>query len=266
MADAETLSAPSSSAIATSPKNATAAYVVMQRIQVQSGGTAVDGKVVLNSLTLTNPGTASVAAARVFLSTTASTTIPADAVQIGRTTAVWSAATSTTIVLSSGTTTQRTVFTATPAYVYILFDMLSTQATRTTQSSVTEIGVVNPPDTGATGLNLTSNVITLSAGGAKATVVNCYDCHGDSTKPNMDSATRSITTGSFVGSHNRHAGTLGMACTVCHTSNVITGHRTGYINISNPIYSGTGSYSKATGPTYSFPQSSNPIMGTCSSV
>ena len=118
-----------------------------------------------------------------------------------------------------------------------------------------------PDDTSATGLNLSSNVITLAAG-VKATISLCTDCH---TNPPVDSATRNAATGLFRGSHNKHAGSLGLACTVCHSNNTTTGHRTGYISMASPsIYGGT--YSKASAPTYSFPQSSNPTMGTCNNV
>jgi len=265
LADAETLSAPTSVAIApTGNRNATSAYVIMSRITATSSGAVLDGKIELNSLTLNNPGTANVAAGRVYLSTTATTTLPTDAVQIGRTSGLWTAATSTTIVLSSGTTTQRTVLTTTPGYLYIVFDMLSTEAGKTTSANVTAIGVVTTGgDTNPAGMSLSSNVVTLVAGGAKATVVNCYDCHGDQTKPNMDNATRSAVTGSFVGSHNKHAGALGYACTSCHASNTGTNHRDGYVDMASPTFFG-GTYSKGT-PTR-FAQSTSLIMGTCNTV
>ena len=67
-----------------------------------------------------------------------------------------------------------------------------------------------------TGLNLLSTSLPLSSGGAKATVVHCYDCHGDgATGTDMD-GTRSAATGSFVGSHNKHVTSLSYACTNCH--------------------------------------------------
>ena len=137
LADAETLTAAGNTAIATTPKNDTAAYVVMQRFQVTSGGAVADNKVELNSLTLDdNTATAQYSAVRVFISTSATTTLPGDAVQIGRTAGIWSGATATTIVLSSGTTTARTVSTGTPAYLYIVYDMLAGQAPNTAQSRV----------------------------------------------------------------------------------------------------------------------------------
>ena len=55
VADAETLMVGPSQNIATSPVNATAAYVVMSRITVTSSG-AGDGKIELNSLTLDDNG------------------------------------------------------------------------------------------------------------------------------------------------------------------------------------------------------------------
>ena len=271
-ANAETLSVSGNTAIATSPKNDTAAYVVMQRFVVTSntGGTN-DGVVVLNSITLDdNTATATAYdAVRVYLSTTATTTIPADAVEIGRNSADYTGA-STVISLTGGATADRTVATGTPGYIYIVYDMAPGQAPRTALSRVTAMTVVSPDTFVSTGLPFSSSTITLAAGGAKATVITCFDCHGDGVNSNSMDGARSAATGSFIGSHNKHVGSLTYACTVCHSGGALTTtnmtHRNGYINIANPIYSGTGAYSKASGPTYSFAQSSNPTMGTCSTI
>ena len=75
-ADAEILSTPNNTQVTTGSVNATASYVIMQRIQLDStaGG---DNKVVVNSLTLDDStATAQYSAVRVYLSTTSSTTIP----------------------------------------------------------------------------------------------------------------------------------------------------------------------------------------------
>ncbi len=274
-ADAEILTASSPTAIASGNKYATAAYVIMQRFQLDSStGVPDDTVVTLSTVTISNPGTANVAVGRVFLSTTSSSTMLRNAVEIGRTRgSVWSAGTITTIVTNLVPTSQRSVTTGTPAFIYIVYDMLSTQATRTTSSSVTGIGVLSP-DTVPVQPNYSSNVINLLAGGAKATIVNCYDCHGDMSGTNtwsMDGP-RSGTTGSFIGSHNTHITSLNIACTVCHSGGAISstnfGHRNGFINMANPINNPGGTYSKS-GATYSFLQSSvatTLTMGTCNNV
>ena len=267
VAEAETLSAGLNTAITpTLPnKSDTAAYVVMQRFQLTSasGGTD-DGKVTLTSLTLDdNTATAQYAAVRVYLSTTSTTTIPVNAIQIGRTTGIWTGATATTIPISSGTTTQRSVFTGAPAYVYIAYDMLAGQAPNTAQSRVTAVAVA-APDTILVQPTGNSNLITLSAG-VNASITLCTQCH---TNPPVDSATRNVATGLFVGSHNKHAVSLSLVCTVCHSNNVTTGHRTGYISMASPSIYG-GNYSKATASPFSFPQTTNATtgtMGTCNNV
>jgi len=271
VADAETLTAGPTTAITpTNPaQNTIAQYVVMSRITVSSTG-AGDGLVTLASVTINNPGTAGLQAGRVFISSNStSTTMPSDALEIGKTRGLWSAGTTTVILLSNGTTTtQRSVFTNTPKYLYIAFDMA---AAGTVQASVTGIGVAGG-DTPATGLTSLSNLVNVAASGVFAKVTVCTDCHGLTL---LDNTTRSAATGSFVGSHNKHVDSRQLICASCHVypiSTSSTDHRNGYINMAGTFSfqaSAGNSYSKASGPTYSFLQSSaatSATAGTCSNL
>jgi predicted CxxxxCH...CXXCH cytochrome family protein len=263
VADAETLTVSNPYSIPTGTKYDTAAYVLMQRFDLTSGGTPTDGKVVLNSLTLDDgAGTAtSYNAARVYIASTSSTTLPASAVQVGRTLlgSAWSGV-STPIALSSAAT----VTTGTPMYLYIMFDMAPGQAPLTARSNVTAIGTVADGAAAGAFPFLSAGTITLSAGGLKATVTTCQDCHGTSL---LDSPTRSAATGSFMGSHNKHVDSMSYACSACHINPAATNHRNGLINMANPFLNGgAGNYSKS-GPTFTFAQSSNPLpFGTCNTI
>ena len=261
LGDALTVSA--NTAIAGSPQFDNATGVVMQRFQVDSSN-ASDGTVVLSSLTLDDTGTAtSSAGAKVYISPTSSTTLPVGAVLIGS--AVPFTAASTVITLSGGTAADRTVTNGTGTkYIYIVYDMASGQAGNSVRSSVTAVGVASP-DTGAGSVGL-SNLITLQAGPVDpSTIKDCSGCHGN---PPVDNATRDGLTGRFPGTHDTHAGATNynISCTACHVSNAANDHRTGYIDMANPINGNTGAaYSKG---TVSFPQSNSTsfVGGRCSNT
>ena len=97
-------------------------------------------------------------------------------------------------------------------------------------------------------------------------IADCAGCHGN---PPSDAARIAGLSGTFLGSHNKHAGSspvqYGQACTVCHYNNGTypTGnkHSNGYINITG---------SKVRGNSYSLGRSKqishNPTFGTCSNV
>ena len=134
--------------------------VLMQRVQVT--GT---GAMELNSLTLNDLGTTSVlASAEIYISLTAATVLPVDAVLVGSS-ANW-AGTSTQFALTAGTTANRSLGGSEPLtkYIYIVYDMSSGQASKTVQSSITAVGVVSP-NVSATGLTMNSNVVTLDYSG-----------------------------------------------------------------------------------------------------
>jgi predicted CxxxxCH...CXXCH cytochrome family protein len=150
--------------VATGTRLDTDTGVIMQRVQV-TGSSAME----LNSLTLDDSGTANtIASAQIWISPTSATTLPGDAVLVGSMTN-WGGS-STQFPLTGGTTANRTLGGTQPAskYIYIVYDMSEGQATKSVQSKITAIGVVSPAN-GATGLNLSSNVITLAYSGNKLT-------------------------------------------------------------------------------------------------
>ena len=129
----------------------------MQRFRVTASANTIE----MNSLTINDPGSASlIDAVRVYEDTTSSATLPGTATLIGNISA-WNGA-STSITLNQGTAADRTVTSGTPKFIYIVYDMNSGMSGQTVQSQVTAVGVVTP-DTGATGLTFNSTAITLSA-------------------------------------------------------------------------------------------------------
>ena len=93
----------------------------------------------------------------------------------------------------------------------------------------------------------------------------CTDCHG---MPPIDAAYRNITTGGFKGSHQTHQPAVATAnqCAICHTGSgaYLTDHMDGVVNLSSNLNSSpvAATYSKGV----FFNQTSNPVMGSCSSV
>lgn len=90
-------------------------------------------------------------------------------------------------------------------------------------------------------------------------ITSCGDCHDN---PPADGTARNNPEGAVVGSHNKHATTYSLACTVCHVNNTTYNHRNGNIEMVSPLNNHSGSYSKGT----SFAQSNNPTLGTCSTT
>ena len=97
-----------------------------------------------------------------------------------------------------------------------------------TSTRVTGIGV-SAPDTSATGLALSSNSFTLTAGSTASVITSCSGCH---TFPPADSTgNRNVPVGSIVGSHSEHSAA---ACSTCHVvpateTGVDFGHRSGTV-------------------------------------
>ncbi|WP_236685634.1 CxxxxCH/CxxCH domain c-type cytochrome [Geobacter pickeringii] len=106
-------------------------------------------------------------------------------------------------------------------------------------------------------------LMMLAAPAGAASV--CNDCHG---MPPIDAPYRNITTGGFKGSHQTHQPTVAVAsnCAVCHTGSGSYGmdHMNGKVDMSSNINTSpvAATYSKGV----FFNQTSNPVMGTCSSV
>jgi predicted CxxxxCH...CXXCH cytochrome family protein len=158
------------------------AGVVMQRLDLTSSG-----QLELSSLTMANAGTSNVIAnAEIYLSPTAATVLPPDAVLVGSA-ANWSG-TSTSFPLTGGTSANRTIGGSAPATksVYIVYDFTSGQATKTAQSQVTAVGVV-APNNGLSGQNLRSNVVTLDYSGNQLQV-QASSSAGASTAKDSDVA------------------------------------------------------------------------------
>lgn len=124
---------------------------------------------------------------------------------------------------------------------------------------------------------ITATAPTAAAGAAVAvglnpdlitgtSIISCSGCHGN---PPADGTGRNALPGQFQGSHNKHAGfgtgQYKLVCTKCHTSNTLTTHSNGSINIANPINANTGAtYTKG----YSFPINNSTTLsgGTCANT
>jgi len=249
-APADTLTVGTNTAIATNASDS-AAGVIMQRLKLDSNVNG-DGQVILSSVTL-DDGTAtatSYANAKVYIDGTAATTLPGTAVLIGSQASFTGG--STVISLTAGTTANRTVTNPASKYLYIVYDMASGQAGNTVQSHVTAVSVASP-DTGASGLNYSSTLFTLTAGPV-ATITSCTGCHG---YPPVDGTARNVPSGQFRGSHNTH----GATCTVCHVAATNLKHADGNINMAANINNTGGAYSK----TATFAVSNAAFSGgTCS--
>jgi len=268
VAAADSLTVTGNTTIASGSRNDTATYVIMQRFQVSSS--ALGNGVELSSLTLDDNGASATAysAARVYisLSSVATSTLPAGAAQIGKSTTYTGA--SQAIPLNLGSTADRTVTSTAPKYIYIVYDMASGQSGRTAISRVSALTAAAPDTVNAFTAIATTPAVSLTALGAGGTLNLCIGCHGDNAAF-TDGTSRNNPAGTFPGSHNTHAGgsPLSLTCNNCHVNPAANNHRNGLINMVNPIYSGTGSYTKS-GATYSFAQSNvpNPSMGTCGTV
>ena len=118
--------------------------------------------------------------------------------------------------------------------------------------------------------------VVISAGVAFAAPqygLNCASCHG---MPPIDSATRNVNTGGFVGNHQNHqSGTPSIAtCAVCHNASGYTNsHTNGQISFkktmnASPKAGATYTSSGLTDAgTYTFKnQTTVPSLGTCSNV
>ncbi|RJQ47980.1 MAG: hypothetical protein C4538_04500, partial [Nitrospiraceae bacterium] len=132
--------------------------VIMQRFQVDSSNVA-DGQVELILLGLLDEGTAtSILDAKVYISTTSSSTLPLDAVLIGNTGA-WDG-THKTLTLNGGAASDRTVTNGISKYIYIVYDIASGQAGYTIKSVVSSV-TVDSPDLGAANIG-SSNLLNIN--------------------------------------------------------------------------------------------------------
>ncbi|MBI5665336.1 MAG: alkaline phosphatase, partial [Nitrospirae bacterium] len=135
------------------------AGIVMQRFKVDSNNVQ-NGQVGLTSLTLSDEGTtASILDAKIYISTTSSGSLPADAVLIGNT-GLWDGK-AMAITLSGGTAADRTVTNGTSKYIYIVYDTAPGQADTTILSRVSSVFVAAPDlNVGNVG---TSNLLNIYA-------------------------------------------------------------------------------------------------------
>lgn len=107
--------------------------------------------------------------------------------------------------------------------------------------------------------------LVLLASGLARAASTCSDCHG---MPPIDAAYRNITTGGFKGSHQTHQPAVATAsnCAVCHTGSAayLSDHLNEKIELSSNVNNSpvAATYSKGV----FFNQTSNPVMGSCSSV
>ncbi len=100
---------------------------------------------------------------------------------------------------------------------------------------------------------------------AAFTVTACTDCHAT---PPVESGTRGTPAGAVVGSHAKHD-SESIACIVCHgdttSGETNFAHSNRKIEFVNPIYSGTGAYSKGTSVTQ-LNDMDGSGLGSCSSI
>jgi predicted CxxxxCH...CXXCH cytochrome family protein len=139
--------------------------VLMQRLQLQGSG-----DLTLTSVTMDDPGSANnILNAYLYISGSAQTTLPSDAVLIAQAQNWSGSSTAFDLTAIGGTASARTLTGTTPKYLYVVYDMAQGQANQTVSSHVTAVGVAYP-NTGATGLNFASNTLTLAYSGNVATV------------------------------------------------------------------------------------------------
>jgi predicted CxxxxCH...CXXCH cytochrome family protein len=123
--------------------------------------------------------------------------------------------------------------------------------------------------------------VTAHAFTAPNQITACYDCHGSPIIPGgtdirpVDSGYRNISTGGFVGNHQRHilaATTNTLVCTPCHgPAPTAMNHRNGVVDMRMHINSTAttvrGYYNKPAGsPAAFFNQTSLATTSTCNNV
>ncbi|MDT8442094.1 MAG: CxxxxCH/CxxCH domain-containing protein [Desulfuromonadales bacterium] len=133
--------------------------------------------------------------------------------------------------------------------------------TTVTDGAVTIDARATDPDCGDL-VNATQRNAEVSNSGPSPTLTSCAGCHGYPS-PLVDSATRDASTGTFVGDHATH----NYNCSLCHVvpateTDADFAHRTGTIDMANPLNNAGGTYSKGS----SFAQSNSPTPGTCSNI
>jgi predicted CxxxxCH...CXXCH cytochrome family protein len=139
--------------------------VLMQRLQVQG-----NGNLTLTSVTMDETGSANnIQNAYIYISGQQQTTLPTDAVLIAQAQNWSGSSTLFDLTAIAGTATARALTGTTPKYLYVVYDMSQGQATKTVASHVTAVGVASP-NIGATGLNFSSNTLTLAYSGNMASV------------------------------------------------------------------------------------------------
>jgi predicted CxxxxCH...CXXCH cytochrome family protein len=114
------------------------------------------------------------------------------------------------------------------------------------------------------GLSLMAGLVLPGTAGATTPITSCGDCHG---YPPTDFAARSEGTGSFPGSHTRHATSspgMDYPCATCHMSPNWTSfmHQDRNINMRVPLNGQWGTYGKGT----AFPQTNITTFATCNGV
>jgi predicted CxxxxCH...CXXCH cytochrome family protein len=107
--------------------------------------------------------------------------------------------------------------------------------------------------------------LLLAASSSAPAASTCSDCHG---MPPIDAPYRNITSGGFRGSHQTHQPAVATAatCAACHTGSgaYAMDHLNGKVDMAANLNNSplTATYSKGV----FFNQTSNPVMGSCSSV
>jgi predicted CxxxxCH...CXXCH cytochrome family protein len=115
------------------------------------------------------------------------------------------------------------------------------------------------------------SIIFIASGIANAAPqinLACNSCHG---MPPLDSATRDINTGAFVGNHGAHLPATAVAadCTTCHANSGYTmTHRNDTIEFSTNVNNSptAGRYNVSGTPVAFKNQTSLPVLGNCSNV
>jgi predicted CxxxxCH...CXXCH cytochrome family protein len=269
---------------ASSAKDSDAA-VVMQHIKVDCDQ-AWDNALELNSLTLQDLGSATmVSGVKIYVSSTSDpnqAVLPSNAVLVGQITDWNKASTSIPLVNDYGATSgDRTVLAGTSKYLYVVYtmyypddldvvwaDQASKLTTATVKSQITAVGS-SSPDTGATGLAYTSNLIQLYRG-TWSKITSCGGCHD--TANILDESGRNTTVlhgrdGRFPGSHYKHSNVLAYDCSVCHSKPTTYNHANGFINFSGQLSGDKYSLSGKNGdPVNTKLRTNTTTLGTCSNT
>jgi len=115
-------------------------------------------------------------------------------------------------------------------------------------------------------------LLSFTSFGEAEAALQCYDCHGTSSTPDIrpvDDSHRDVYSGGFRGNHRQHLGdgATQSSCSKCHPENSTysAAHRDGLIKISGKI-NASPLVTTYNNTTSAFPQSSTPLLGSCNNV